>query len=564
MSETNKCPECKAQLPASAPRGLCPACLLKRGLETNTLGYSADAPAAGRWIPPGIEQLTARFPELEITRLIGRGGMGAVYQARQKNLDRMVALKILPPEIGRDPAFAERFTREAQAMARLSHPHIVTIHEFGQLGARAASPAFSPTPNAAEDGHAPGLYYFLMEYVDGMSLRGLLDSGHISPKEALAIVPQICDALQYAHDQGIVHRDIKPENILLSKQGQVKIADFGLAKLMGRTAVPPVPSPAEGPGHQTAREAAGMPEKIMGTPQYMAPEQLEHPADVDHRADIYSLGVVFYQMLTGELPTGKFAPPSTKVQIDVRLDEIVLRALEKEPEKRYQQVSEVKTQVETITGTAHSEQHAVALRYAADAPERLSAFTGSPRFSRTAIVGVVWMPWAFISFLLMFVECTAVPAGTTPTGPNWFQILAMLVVGGLGITAPFGTTILGWVAVSQIRRSAGRLYGLGLAVFDALFFPLLVIDGLIYPGLGMALQRIINNEFRDSRFYDTASICLSFGLWAMCAVVDFLIIWWVWRAVKKPLDGQTQTPRPLSTGGSGRPRLSTSIEFPRR
>ena len=204
-----------------------------------------------------------------------------------------------------------------------------------------------------------------MEFVDGLNLRRLLDAGKLSPEEALAIVPQICDALQYAHDAGVVHRDIKPENILLDKRGQVKIADFGIAKLMGRRVASGQWSVAreQGPGKHgpgteilatnhsplaTNLTAAG---QVMGTPQYMAPEQVEHPQQVDHRADIYSLGVVFYQMLTGELPIGHFAPPSRKVQIDVRLDEVVLRALEKEPERRYQQARELKTRIETIATT---------------------------------------------------------------------------------------------------------------------------------------------------------------------------------------------------------------------
>jgi serine/threonine protein kinase/TM2 domain-containing membrane protein YozV len=314
MTDQNHCPQCGGILPPDTPQGLCPACLLKRGLEPNTLGYSADGPAHTDWDPPTVNRLIDSFPELEVLELIGRGGVGAVYKARQKELDRLVALKILPPEIGREMAFAQRFTREAQAMARLNHPNIVAIYDFGQRGE---------------------LYFFLMEYVDGLSLRQVLNTGSVSSGEALAIVPQICDALQYAHDRGIVHRDIKPENILMNRQGQVKIADFGLAKLIGRSA-------AEVP---TALE------KVIGTPQYMAPEQIEHPAEVDHRADIYSLGVVFYQMLTGELPLGRFAPPSQKVLIDVRLDEVVLRALEKEPQRRYQQASEVKTQVETIVAT---------------------------------------------------------------------------------------------------------------------------------------------------------------------------------------------------------------------
>ncbi len=146
---------------------------------------------------------------------LGRGGMGAVYKARQPKLNRLVALKILAPEKGADPKFAERFLREAQALARLSHPNIVAVHDFGE---------------------ADGLYYLLMEYVDGVTLRQLLQGQKIAPEQALSIVPKICEALQFAHEQGIVHRDIKPENVLLDKQGRVKIADFGIAKLVGAEA----------------------------------------------------------------------------------------------------------------------------------------------------------------------------------------------------------------------------------------------------------------------------------------------------------------------------------------
>jgi tRNA A-37 threonylcarbamoyl transferase component Bud32 len=316
MSEEKRCAQCGAVLAADAPQGLCPACLLKRGFASSTGGGESNSQSARtEYVPPPPAELARYFPELEILELIGRGGMGVVYKARQKRLDRLVALKILPPNVSRDAAFAERFQREAKALARLTHPNIVTVHDFGRTD---------------------GLFYFVMEFVDGMNLRQLLDSGKISPKEALAIVPQICDALQFAHDKGVVHRDIKPENILIDKSGVVKIADFGLAKLVGLE--------AKDLTITSARD-------VIGTPHYMAPEQIEHPQDVDHRADIYALGVVFYQMLTGELPIGRFAPPSRKVQIDVRLDEVVLRALEKEPEHRYQHASDVKTQVETIATT---------------------------------------------------------------------------------------------------------------------------------------------------------------------------------------------------------------------
>jgi len=304
--------------------GLCPECLIKAGFATG--GETApDSGAQPSFVPPAMPELAGIFPQLELLEFIGKGGMGAVYKARQKRLDRIVALKILPLGVEAAAGFAERFAREARALAKLNHPGIVTLFEFGQAG---------------------GLYFFLMEFVDGVNLRQLLAGSRISAREALAIVPQICDALQYAHDQGIVHRDIKPENILLDRRGRVKLADFGLAKLVGQgdDETPAAMGPIGGP---TVLTAAG---RVMGTPNYMAPEQREHPGEVDNRADIYALGVVFYQMLTGELPGKPLEPPSRKVAVDVRLDEVVLRALERRPELRYQQASEFKTGVETVAG----------------------------------------------------------------------------------------------------------------------------------------------------------------------------------------------------------------------
>ncbi len=306
-----KCPQCGATLQPDAPEGLCPACLLQRGFGTE----AGPAPNATSFVPPSFSELALLFPQLELLECLGRGGMGAVYKARQPRLDRFVALKILAPEKQNDPQFAERFEREARALARLNHPNIVTVFDFGEV---------------------QGRFYLLMEFVDGLTLRQLLQTGKMTPAEALNIVPKICEALQFAHEQGIVHRDIKPENILLDKQGRVKIADFGIAKIAGLE--------SKDLSLTGARD-------VMGTPNYMAPEQVEKPLTVDHRADIYSLGVVFYEMLTGELPLGKFAPPSQKVQVDVRLDEVVLHALEKEPARRYQHASQVKTAVETITGS---------------------------------------------------------------------------------------------------------------------------------------------------------------------------------------------------------------------
>src|SRR4051812_19288392 len=185
--------------PAEGVEGLCPRCLLQAGLESGTVA-PADGPSTAAYhrgfTPPAPEDLARFFPQLEILELLGKGGMGAVYKARQPGLDRLVALKILPPDVRSDPNFAERFQREAVALAKLSHPNIVGVYDSGQ---------------------ANGLFYFLMEYVDGVNLRQALRAGTLKAAEALKIVPQICDALQFAHDEGVVHRDIKPENILLDK-----------------------------------------------------------------------------------------------------------------------------------------------------------------------------------------------------------------------------------------------------------------------------------------------------------------------------------------------------------
>ena len=320
MKIASQCPQCGAALSDQAPAGLCPGCLMRLNLKTETV-LAEDSPAAR--LPLRPDQIASQFPQLEILECLGRGGMGVVYKARQKTLNRLVALKLLAPERANDPQFAERFTREAQALAALNHPHIITIYDFGQTGS---------------------CYFLLMEYVDGVNLRRLLRERRFTPEEALAIVPALCDALQFAHDRGIVHRDIKPENLLLDKAGRVKIADFGIAKILGT--LPELSKTGD------LAPAGAATQHIVGTPGYRAPEQTLQPQRVDHRADIYSLGVVFYELLTGELPSQRIEPPSRKVHLDVRLDEVVLRALETSPELRFQQASEVKTLVETIATSA--------------------------------------------------------------------------------------------------------------------------------------------------------------------------------------------------------------------
>jgi len=310
-TSSTRCPKCGGPIPAEALQGICPKCALV-AVATPT---EAGQPAGEHPPPPPLEAVAAAFPQLEILELIGAGGMGAVFKARQPKLDRLVALKLLSRPLAGDGAFAERFHREARVLARLNHPGIVSVHDYGEAG---------------------GFFYLLMEFVDGVNLRQVMRAGRFTPAQALTLVPKVCEALQFAHDEGILHRDIKPENILLDTRGRVKIADFGIAKLIGDKT----------PG--ATLTGSGL---ALGTPHYMAPEQMEHPQDVDQRADIYSLGVVFYEMLTGELPIGSFAPPSAKTPVDPRVDEVVIRALARERERRQRNVTEVKQQVEAITST---------------------------------------------------------------------------------------------------------------------------------------------------------------------------------------------------------------------
>ena len=291
MNSTIRCVGCGQDFPPHVVEqfgGLCPACVA--GFAT--IEDPADVPL----------KTGSTFARYEILGVVGRGGMGTVYRARHPGLDRVVALKVLAPRLAADPEFVRRFEREARTLASLSHPNIVAVHD---TGVEAGTP------------------FLVMEFVEGVSLRKLLADRRLPPEEALGIVPPLCDALEYAHARGVVHRDVKPENILIDTKGRTKIADFGLAFIVGVDA--------------TRLTRADM---SMGTPHYMAPEQVESSRQVDHRADIYSMGVVLYEMLTGELPLGRFAPPSEKSKVNRRLDEIVLRALEKEPGRRYQQVTE--------------------------------------------------------------------------------------------------------------------------------------------------------------------------------------------------------------------------------
>ncbi|MEK0449145.1 MAG: hypothetical protein RL088_1413 [Verrucomicrobiota bacterium] len=251
------------------------------------------------WEPPKPEDLSGLLPGYDIVRLIGRGGMGAVYEARQVNLGRRVALKVLPPELGANEAFAERFRREARALGRLEHGNILEVFDFGESTA--------------------GHLFYSMQYVEGGDLGARLKTGPLPQGEALRLVKEICAALEAAHAQGVIHRDIKPSNILLTADGTVKVADFGIAVL-----------------DDQPKERLTFTGIAVGTLEYAAPEQAAGIA-VDTRSDLYSVGVICYEVLTGQLPRGIFDPPS-KVNADVApaLDSVVHTAMQSDPARRFQ------------------------------------------------------------------------------------------------------------------------------------------------------------------------------------------------------------------------------------
>ena len=228
------CPRCLSPIPDRAPGGLCPRCLLDGANAPTDAGLEPQS-----WKTPTLAEIAAAFPGLEVLGHLGTGGMGCVYRVRERDAGRISALKVLPRELAADPAFVERFEREARTLSRLRHPHIVGVHGFGQAG---------------------GFCFLLMEFVDGANLRQALRSGRFTPQQALALIPPICEALQAAHAQGVLHRDIKPENLLLDAEGRVKIADFGIAKLLEG----PAASPAD--AYTLTRTGARI-----GTPHYMAP-----------------------------------------------------------------------------------------------------------------------------------------------------------------------------------------------------------------------------------------------------------------------------------------------------
>jgi serine/threonine protein kinase len=268
-----------------------------------------------------------RLGPYEILAPLGAGGMGEVYRARDSKLDRDVAIKVLPESVAADPEALARFEREAKAVAALSHPNILAIHDFG----------------THDD-----ISYAVMELLEGETLRGKLDASPIPQKQAVDYALQIARGLSAAHERGVVHRDLKPENVFVTKDGHVKILDFGLAKRVEKVA----------PGEETSAPTASghtQPGTVMGTVGYMSPEQVRG-LPVDHRSDIFSFGAILYELLSGKRafsrPTAsdtmaaimRDEPPELSESgrnISPALDHIVGHCLEKDRDNRFQSAKDI-------------------------------------------------------------------------------------------------------------------------------------------------------------------------------------------------------------------------------
>lgn len=264
--------------------------------------------APAQFVPPDPHDLDPLFAEYEFHSLIAAGGMGAVYAAKQTSLARPVAIKILPRELGENPSYRIQFEAEAKAMARMSHPNLVAVYDFG---------------------NTDGLLYIVMELIRGNSLFQVANGKANDPGECIRIAIAVCHGLQHAHENGILHRDIKPSNILLTEDGTPKIADFGLAQ-------PVDPEHTDHDGD------------VFGTPHYTAPEVIQTPNKIDERSDLFSVGVILHELLTGMVPDADKRPASEIVRCDRRLDPIIRKATHPQPDHRYTSAAEMAAALEEV------------------------------------------------------------------------------------------------------------------------------------------------------------------------------------------------------------------------
>jgi serine/threonine protein kinase len=314
LAQPEICPRCGDCLEGGVSLGLCPRCLMMATIEQIDAADHPSLHGVSRLGHcPTIEQLNEQIGGLKFIELLGRGGSGWTFLAIQESLSREVAVKVICRRLSNDDETVARFRREAESLARLNHPGIVTVHDFGVTDE---------------------FLYLVMEYVAGPTLRERMLADAPNVPQSLQVVEQICAAVECAHDAGVLHRDLKPENILFvsyDADTQVKVADFGIAQLFTDDSTDDL-------------TATGM---IIGTPFYMAPEQCDHERRVDHRADVYSIGVIAYELLTGRLPLGRFPDPSSFVACNKTVDRAIGRALQNRPDDRMPDVASLARELDT-------------------------------------------------------------------------------------------------------------------------------------------------------------------------------------------------------------------------
>ncbi|MEX0652742.1 MAG: protein kinase [Phycisphaeraceae bacterium] len=412
---------------------------------TRTRATFAQPPAS---VVAAIE-LPARLDGYELTELLGRGGMGSVYLARQLSLDRLVAIKTINPEWAGDPVFLSRFTREAFAAAQLTHHNVVQIHDIG------------------DDAET---HFFSMEYVDGRSLADLIaETGKLDVEQAAGYILHAARGLRFAHDHGMVHRDIKPANLLINDEGVVKVADLGLVKTADESGL----TRAGGPAHPGTTSSALTSPTTMGTPAYIAPEQITDPSQVDARADIYSLGCTFYALVTGrpvfqgntaeevmsKHATETVVPPEQVARrVPPAVSQIILKMVAKSPDDRLASMRDVIEQLERFLGIAAGpftprEEHARTLE------EAVQGFYASPLAQvRRALV------------IAFSVACMAVAGwGLVASRPTW-----VILAAGLWLFTVVSYAVLTGVLEKTAVAGKVRQLVLGVSVRDWVFWPIVL------------------------------------------------------------------------------------------
>ena len=367
-----------------------------------------------------VEQLASRvqaaLPRYTLGEPLGRGGSSVVFTATEERLGREVALKVFVALPGSEPAARERFAREARAMAGLAHSNVVVIHDFGQ---------------------SDDLDWIAMERIEGVTLRQVLQDGPLDPDEFEGMALPLLDCIEFAHSRGVIHRDIKPENILIDLSGHLKVCDFGIAKW------------ADSNTRWLTNSGVAL-----GTPRYIAPEQSEAPETIDERADIFALGVVLYEMLTGEVPAGHFEPPSECGWASRELDSVVLRAMSRQRANRQDSVAQLRTELMAVLFTAtHSPRPSLASPSTQDSlwiDSKWRTFRGD--FFALCLV--------LVSFLIPVTKGSRsifemAPVAVLPV-IGWFVCLFLSLIGGPWLKPVF-------VHISRLLTAL--LTGIGLVVF---------------------------------------------------------------------------------------------------